>query len=357
MELRKDTTITLQPSEDHEDDFATYNELNDLFFNDYRYRGVSSYADDEGDTTDYELHFKLHISAIYSAHFDPLEPVDDYKQLGDTFPSFYDSGFSHFVCFNDDPQLDEIEYAHYEYRSVDDQRSTSTNKAATTRTHKTQRKAASSNKRPKLSENSVPSQPQSVRVAVPVEIVECLDLGEHLLALQDENLPLSIIIPYIITLFGGVLHISYPPTLDELVLYMQMIHLHEKFNIPCGDLSRTLYHVVSMLDTFPSFGKLAPDTVIALLQTCWRDYRSDWVIKLVGTLLKGLATLSRTLAALPLDTTGCSSSLALLSYASLSSAQEYLETLRSPFYSESFNFTWENCQSILGLPDAKFELL
>ena len=338
VKLVKDVQQAFEPPLRHPDDAAAYKRIHErLFDEDYNF-----------DLTDWVLHgdeirftlcfdFFLPVAA-YPGNRRRLDPVNDYRQLGSIFPTFYHAGFSRFLCFNDAPQREGMEYIFFEYGFGDDQRSTSIDKAVNTETHSTQEKASSSNKRPKLSENSVPSQHQSVRVAVPIQLVELLGLSEHLLDLQDENLPLSIVIPYIITLFGGVLHISYPPTLDELVLYMQMIHLHENFGIPCGNLSRTLFRIFERLNDFSFFGNLPSETVISLLERCWKDYRSDWVIKLVGSLLKDQTHLSRALAALPSDIPRSSYSISALAAAALNTTKESFKKLMSTeFYSLPFN--------------------
>lgn len=65
--------------------------------------------------------------------------------------------------------------------------------------------------------------------------------------LKDSARRSEVVVGFVISLLGGVLHLSYPPTLDELKLYCEVILLHEHYGIRMGDFLYTLANVLEGL--------------------------------------------------------------------------------------------------------------
>lgn len=83
--------------------------------------------------------------------------------------------------------------------------------------------------------------------------------------LESSQLPTTSIIGYLLTLCGGILHMSYPPTLDQLVLYCHVIHLHRILETKGGIVEATLNTVIFSLTACPVFGQLSPGVAKALI--------------------------------------------------------------------------------------------
>lgn len=104
-------------------------------------------------------------------------------------------------------------------------------------------------------------------------------------ALDDSLLPTSSIIGYLITLHGGILHMSYPPTLDELVLYCHVYHLHQTLGTCGGLVEQTLFQVLFSLSWFPGFGVVAIGTLNELMRRLFLDTSANEnLIQAVGSL-------------------------------------------------------------------------
>lgn len=93
--------------------------------------------------------------------------------------------------------------------------------------------------------------------------------------LKDVMLPTKSKFGYIVSLFGGIPHLSYPPTADELVLYSHVVHLHELCRSDKAAALATLSHTLNSLRA-PQLSTLEPldldlEPLFAMFACVWND--------------------------------------------------------------------------------------
>ena len=143
-------------------------------------------------------------------------------------------------------------------------------------------------KRPKkaAARSPKPTAPPSISIGVPSSLVLSYNLQTKLKSLNDTLLPTSSLIGYIVTLLGGVLHISYPPTIEELTLYCHVVYLHRRLDTLGREVEDTLTGVLSGLSRYDDFGALPSQTVLDLARVVWLDCsRDEQLLELVTGLL------------------------------------------------------------------------
>lgn len=91
--------------------------------------------------------------------------------------------------------------------------------------------------------------------------------------LKDSARRSEVLFGFVITLLGGVLHLSYPPILDEAKLYCEVISLYKAYEHPMGEIIPTFAHVLDALKRpqpvpIPSLAQLMIDLVEFVWVSC-----------------------------------------------------------------------------------------
>ena len=339
----------MNPKKPHPDDLETYFSLQDCI-EPSRYPSWVPREEtleeeyDEVQNYSFSITILMHASAFND--FLSYEPKTlESARYGVNLPPFCSTGFSPLIRINTNPKPLGLTYETYQYSSS--HHSLESPHKNHNKRHPSPPNKVSSNKRAKLSESSSPA--ESLTISIPKSVVDFLGIATILHELNGQNLPIAIIFGYIITLTGGILFISYPPTLEELVLYAEVRRLHEQFKTPCGELDNTLIHIFRSLYELPEFGALDTDIIMKLLRALSADELHLWTLRLVAPLINSPELLHSAFdALLPLASTKF---LVYLSYASISPRAQYY-TLIDPHRP-----TFEDCTELLCEGENGLELL
>ena len=87
-----------------------------------------------------------------------------------------------------------------------------------------------------------------MKVYLPYLLAELYCILPLVTRLKDSARHCTVLFGLIISLLGGVLHLSYPPTLDEGKLYCEVISLYEHYGLVLGDIVPTFAHVLHALE-------------------------------------------------------------------------------------------------------------
>ena len=102
--------------------------------------------------------------------------------------------------------------------------------------------------------------PQStMKVYIPHFLGELYGIASAAESLKNSARPSAVLFGFIISALGGVLHLSYPPTIDEAKLYCEVISLFEHHDIAMGEIIPTFAHVLNSLGQ-PHPVPIAPQT-------------------------------------------------------------------------------------------------
>lgn len=101
--------------------------------------------------------------------------------------------------------------------------------------------------RSKRSKTSLSEPCNSMKIYVPHFIVELYDLMPTFESLKHSARQTKVLVGFVVSLLGGVLHLSYPPTLDEAKLYCEIIVLHEHYGLRMDDSFKTFTSVLKDL--------------------------------------------------------------------------------------------------------------
>ena len=102
----------------------------------------------------------------------------------------------------------------------------------------------SSSKRVKTSS---PTVREVMNVYIPHYRAELYRLASVAKHLKDSARHPRVLLGFIISVLGGILHMSYPPSVDECKLYCEVIVLYEHYGLPIGEIASTFAHVINSL--------------------------------------------------------------------------------------------------------------
>lgn len=223
----------------------------------------------QNEVFDYEiyLHLVLHAFVAYEIFAALDSEVEEDESLGDkrVISRFYQLGFSPLLSFRASTQAKPpIGYTSFDLDLHESEpRVTAVNdKEESSEPPKKLTKTASAAK-------SKASSAALISFNMPSSLTKAFSIHGVLDALKEIVLPTTSIIGYITTLFGGVLHMSYPPTYDELELYLHVVYLHRRIRTPGAEVEKTLSHVLSSLQRYPSFGFISDFEVLTLIKIIW----------------------------------------------------------------------------------------
>ena len=92
-----------------------------------------------------------------------------------------------------------------------------------------------------------PHQPPTFIVYVPQFAVEHYNLLSTFESLKDSAHRSEVLFGFVISLLGGVVHLSYPPTLDESKLYCEILVLFEHHGLPMPESLITFANLINDL--------------------------------------------------------------------------------------------------------------
>ena len=228
-------------------------------------------------------------------------------------PPICKTGAARGICINNDPREQDVDYVTYQFSSTNHRLDPTRDNV--TRGQRTSTPTTSSNKRSKLSENSSPS--ESITISIPKQAFSDYEIQTTVLEdLKHQNLPVSIIFAYIVNFVHGTLCISYPPTLDELMLYARVRALHKVLGTNADRSTYVIEQLFDALITLPHFGTLSSDTVIEFLRYSWSLDPDEWILEVVAPFLNTPLLLERAFSAIMTPTTSMKS-FATLAFATL----------------------------------------
>lgn len=179
------------------------------------------------------------LSAFGTAH--ALPESDLHQRFPSIFPRFSNNGFSSLLRFGGDLEPPCIVYSSCELRT-----------GSLTAKSEVEELEAQDNLRPskrsKHAEASPSSSSDALTIRVPTLAAEEAGLLGIMDRLKEVLLPTKSKIAFIVSLLGGVPHLSYPPLGDELKLYSHIIHLYSLYGLNGSDALCTLERTLNALN-------------------------------------------------------------------------------------------------------------
>ena len=222
-----------------------------------------------------------------------MTEMDLSSRFGPCFPRFCHHGFSPLLRVYNDVFPSELDYSFFEFelRGLGPQgidispRKTFTGDDSTDPTP---------SKRSKPAGGTGPSfSAETIKIGIPTSLISQFNLQDTIQSLKNLHLPTSSILGYIITLLGGVLHMSYPPTLEEINLYSHVIYLHHRYKTAGGEVWFALRMVVdSMILALDSLD-FDSQIIVKAIHSIWLDCeRNEPLLKVLAPLLKNAENLT-----------------------------------------------------------------
>ena len=167
-----------------------------------------------------------------------MEEADLHKRYPTIFPRFYHAGFSAFLRVDDDELAPDMEYIFFEIPIRSDYTSKIDDSAVN------DDDLVPPSKRSKRSESSGSSAllpAKKLKIGVPTSFANIFGLSSDVWSrLEDSTRPIRAITGFIVSLLGGAIQLSYPPTLEEAAIYCHIICIYEYLGLDAGDLVATL---------------------------------------------------------------------------------------------------------------------
>lgn len=134
----------------------------------------------------------------------------------------------------------------------------------------------------------------AISVYVPSAKAHSLRLSPTMLALKDSMHRTEAITGFVVTSLGGVLHVSQPPTLEELQLYCDVLAIYDQHKLHIGDFIGTFAHA---LNTIYQAHKQSSHLQVldSLFESVWVHSRSLVCLSFLAPLLSKCADHKRLL--------------------------------------------------------------
>ena len=183
---------------------------------------------------------------------DLVPPLASNLHENSPFPRFYRVGHSASLCINDDSTPTSVNYSYQtvEYSPTETSQSDSTEGGDETHISPHVKRPKKLNKHPV----------NTIKVGIPTTIADIIDLNDIIASLNDSTMPISSKLGFIVAVLGGVPHISYPPTIEELQLYCHVITLLQRNGFSHRELIAILDVILKGLSG-PVLGDYEPDVV------------------------------------------------------------------------------------------------
>ena len=147
-----------------------------------------------------------------------LTDSDLYQRFPDVFPRFSNNNFSSLLLVEGDEAPSVLEYSNYEIP---------VSTSSSPREVNCEEPPAA--RRPKSALSSVT---ETFTIMAPASLAHFVRLPDAIIKLKDVSLPTQSKMGFVVSLFGGALHLSYPPTAEQLQLYAHVIRLYELCGFP-----------------------------------------------------------------------------------------------------------------------------
>lgn len=122
-------------------------------------------------------------------------------------------------------------------------------------------------KRPKTAELSARNM---LDVYLPSDLADWLFISSVTRKLKDSAHRSEAIAGFVVTALGGVLHVSYPPTLEQLQLYCEVISIYDQHSLRVGVFVGTFAYVLNSLHRVPTITAAAFNELLdSLFEFVW----------------------------------------------------------------------------------------
>ena len=208
--------------------------------------------EDDGTEKDLEIEVVMLASDVWGDRALATES-DLHKRFPGTIPRFWHGGYSDLLIVDEDQIDPSSDYLCIEIpigrSSPSSQNQSSSQPPSPSSHHYPKNEECDISQPPPKRPKESSDQPQSTMKAyIPHFICELNGLSSVKQHLKDSARRSEVLFGFVISLLGGALHLSYPPTLDEAKLHCEITMLHETYDLPMSTAPQILDSTLAALN-------------------------------------------------------------------------------------------------------------